>query len=253
VIDGFSLLCTILPCLFFAGAFVAWGEQFEFIFSFSKYQLTMSKTYYKFPCSCGSYQAIEVSQAGSEIKCSDCGAVRVTPTMLKIKQLEEITDNSNQHKEETGTIRRGFFWFGLILFIPSFIALNFYTFFGYPHPRDVSKKVVFLTYGDTTLYQDSTPIPQHEHITLWTTDEHIDEMLPFDLFRYFEILKMGSNFSYNFQINYQELKYVYYTRVVFFSFLVILSAASFIASFFMPKKGVIIDGWSGSEWGRKKS
>jgi ribosomal protein S27E len=212
----------------------------------------MSKIYYKFPCSCGASQPIEVSQAGSEISCPECGKVRVTPTMLKIKQLERIVDSSNQRKEETGTLRRGFFWFGLILFIPSIVTLILYTFLGYPLPRDVSKKVVFLSYGDTMLYQDSTPIPQHEHVVLWTTDEQIDSMSPFDLFRYFEILTRGSNFSYNFQINYQELKYVYYTRVAFFSLLVILSAASFTASFFMPKREIIIDGWSGSEWVRKK-
>ncbi|MDR2170931.1 MAG: hypothetical protein LBP59_12380 [Planctomycetaceae bacterium] len=212
----------------------------------------MASNFYKFPCQCGASQSVEVSQAGSEVKCPVCGEVRVVPTMLKIKQLEKIASDTEQRKEETGVMRRAFFWFGLILFLPSFAAFIYFTFYGYPHPREVSTKVVYFAYGETMLYQNSTPIPQYEHVVLWTTDDDIDKMLPFDLFRYFEVLKLGSNFSYNFQMNYQELKYVYYTRVVIFSLLVVLSVVSFVVSFFMPKRGVIIDGWVGSEWERKR-
>jgi DNA-directed RNA polymerase subunit RPC12/RpoP len=213
----------------------------------------MSKTFYKYPCSCGSWQPVEVSQAGSEIKCPDCGVVRIVPTMLKMKQFEKLVDKLDRNREETGTLRIGFFWFGLIILIPSLIALVYYTFCMYPQPRDVSKKKVYFSYGETKLYQDSTPIPQYEHVILWTTDENIDNMLPFDLFRYFEVLKLGTNFGYNFQMNYQDLKYAYYTRIAVFSLLVVISAASLIISSFMPKRGIIVDGWTGNEWKRKKS
>ncbi|MDR1478549.1 MAG: hypothetical protein LBJ00_06370 [Planctomycetaceae bacterium] len=211
----------------------------------------MASKFYKFPCSCGSSQPIEVSQAGSEIKCLECGAVRVVPTMLKIKQLDEVVEVAKKRKEETGVFRRGFFWFGLILLFPSVIALIYFA-GRYPHPREVSQKVVYLSYGEKMLVQDSTPIPQYEHAVLWTTDKDVDRMFPFDLFRYFEVLQLGSNFSYNFQMNYQELKYKYYTRVVIFSLLVLASVVCIVVSFFMPKRSVIVDGWSGSEWERKR-
>jgi ribosomal protein S27E len=211
----------------------------------------MAKNLYKFPCSCGSEQPIEVSQAGSEIKCTQCGAVRVAPTMLKIKQLEKVVEDQTQRREETGVLRRGFFGFGLIVLVPSVIALIFFVNM-YPHPREVSNKPVYFAYGNVMLYQNSTPIPQYEHVILWTSDEHIDMMSPFDLHRYFEVLKLGANFSYNFQMNYQELKYVYYTRIAVAALLVVLSLASIITSFFMPKRNVTIDGWLGSDWTRKK-
>ncbi|MDR2641775.1 MAG: hypothetical protein LBC74_03160 [Planctomycetaceae bacterium] len=211
----------------------------------------MTKNLYKFPCSCGSEQLIEISQAGAEINCPDCGTVRVVPTLLKIKQLEKVIDNPNKRREETGVLRRGFFWFGLILLLPSIVALILFT-ISYPQPRDVSTKKVYFSYGETILYQNSTPIPQHEHVILWATDAEIDMMLPFDLYRYFDVLKSGANFSYNFQMNYQELKYIYYTRIAISVILVLLSAASIITSFFLPKRNIVIDGWTGNEWERKK-
>jgi hypothetical protein len=211
----------------------------------------MARQFYKFPCSCGSSQPIEVLQAGSEVKCPDCGAVRVAPTMLKIKQLEMVTNVADKRREETGVIRHGFFWFGLILLFPSIVALIYFA-AHYPQPDKVLKKVVELYYGETKLYQNSTPIPQYERAILSITDEDIDQMLPFELFRYYEIFKLGSNFSYNFQMNYQELKYAYYTRVAIFSLLIVLSIASIVVSYFMPKRGVVVDGWTGSEWERKK-
>ncbi|MDR1053700.1 MAG: hypothetical protein LBL39_05945 [Planctomycetaceae bacterium] len=211
----------------------------------------MTRQFYNFPCSCGSSQPIEVLQAGSEVKCPVCGEVRVAPTMLKIKQLEIITDVADKRREETGVLRHGFFWFGLILLLPSIIALIYFAAM-YPQPDKVLDKKVDFAYGETKLYQNSTPIPQYEHFILSITDDHIDQMLPFDLFRYYEIFKLGSNFSYNFQMNYQELKYVYYTRVSIFSLLVVLSIASIVVSLFMPKRGVVVDGWTGSDWARKK-
>jgi hypothetical protein len=209
----------------------------------------MANNFYKFPCSCGSEQLIEVSQAGSELKCSQCGVVRVVPTMLKIKQLEKVEEPPKQH-EETGVLRRGFLGFGLILLSVSIIFLTCFP-IRYPQPQNVTTKQVYFAYGETMLYQNSTPIPQYEHVILQMEDRYIDEMLPFDLYRYFEILKLGTNFSYNFQENYQELKYAYYTRVAIAALVIMLSVASIILSFFMPKRNVIIDGWSGSDWARR--
>ncbi|MDR1291488.1 MAG: hypothetical protein LBK06_09835 [Planctomycetaceae bacterium] len=211
----------------------------------------MARQFYKFPCSCGSSQPIEVLQAGSEVKCPECGAVRVAPTMLKIKQLEMAREFADKRREETGVLRHGFFWFGLILLLPSIVALIYFA-SHYPQPDNVLNKKDRFAYGETMLYQNSTPIPQYEHVILSITDENIDQMLPFDLFRYYEFFKLGANFSYNFQMNYQELKYAYYTRVAIFSLLIVLSIVSMVISSFMPKRGVVVDGWTGSEWERKK-
>ncbi|MDR1924992.1 MAG: hypothetical protein LBQ66_11530 [Planctomycetaceae bacterium] len=211
----------------------------------------MSKSFYLFPCSCGSSQPIEVSQAGSEIKCPKCGNTRNAPTMIKIKQLEQV-EQTEQRREETGILRSCFLGSGVFLFV-LFLVLSFYfAFFTYPQPADVLKKNEFFDYGDTRIYQNSTPLPLSERTVLLTKDELIDYMLPFDLFRFNEILKSGPNFSFNFQVNFQELKYAYYTRVAIVVILCLLGVVCIVISFFLPKRGVIVEGWSGSEWNSRR-
>lgn len=232
----------------------------------------MSKKYL-FPCSCGQVQEIETSQAGQMIKCFSCGTERKVPSLLKIKELKPAQTNE-QAKIETGNLRRAFFYLGILLSIPSAIFLLLVSYFllvpfypdltnpvinkriyqdvisklNYPHPRDVTGKKVFLSFGDKKLHQDSTPLPETERQILWLQKEHFDMMSPIELFYHFQTLGSGPNFSYNFQENYQSLKDAYYIRVTTGIVVFVLGLLFFIASFFMPKRNVEVIGWSGTDW-----
>ena len=151
-------------------------------------------------------------------------------------------------KEETGNMRRAFFWIGIVVLVPSLLFLFWVVFLSKPLPRDVSKKRVYYTFGQTELFQDSTPIPEREHMILWIRNEDIDRMSPMELFFYFRNFEEGPNFSYNFQENYQSLKDAWHIRVVTGCVLVFLGLLSLISSFFMPKRDVVVTGWSGTEW-----
>jgi hypothetical protein len=177
--------------------------------------------------------------------------------LLKIKKLpvveEKKTDGSKfpKQKTETGNMRRFFFLFGVIFFLPVVIFF-LWALFLYPLPRDVSLKREWFSYGQTELYQNTTPIPDYEHTVLWIQNEHFDRMSPMELYFHFKILERGPNFSYNFQENYQALQDAYYIRLTAATVLLFLVIISFISSFFMPKRDVIVTGWSGSEWKKQK-
>lgn len=228
---------------------------------------------YLFPCSCGKVQEIETSQAGQTIHCDSCGTERKVPSMMKIKDLEPAP-TKEQAKIETGNLRRAFFYLGVLLLVPSaiFLALILYYLLypfypdlthpmierpiyhnviaklNYPHPRDVTGKKVFLTFGEKKLYQDSTPLPETERQILWLQKEHFDAMSPIELFYHFQTLGSGPNFSYNFQENYQALKDAYWIRVTTGIVVFVLGLFFLIASFFMPKRNVEVIGWSGTDW-----
>ncbi|MDR1142183.1 MAG: hypothetical protein LBL62_10855 [Planctomycetaceae bacterium] len=207
---------------------------------------------YLLSCSCGRLHEIETSQAGQQVTCS-CGQTQQVPSLLKIKKLpvaeEKKTDRSelSKPKNETGKMRQVFFLLGIVFFLP--VAIFFlWTLFSYPLPRDVSRKQEWFSFGQTELYQNSTPIPDFEHYILWIRNEDFDRMSPMELYFHFKNLERGPNFSYNFQENYQALQDAYHIRVATATVLLCLVLASFAASFFMPKRDVIVTGWSGSEW-----
>jgi hypothetical protein len=160
---------------------------------------------------------------------------------------EKKADAARQPKNETGKMRQVFFLLGTILFLPALLFF-LWALLSYPLPRDVSRKQEFFRFGQTELYQNSTPIPDFEHNILWLRNEDFDRMSPIELYFHFKILERGPNFSYNFQENYQALRDAYSIRVTAGAVLVFLVLASFVASFFMPKRDVIVTGWSGSEW-----
>ncbi|MDR1962331.1 MAG: hypothetical protein LBQ50_00960 [Planctomycetaceae bacterium] len=205
---------------------------------------------YLLPCSCGCSHEIEISQAGQQLTCS-CGQTQQVPSLLKIRSLpvaeEKKADAARQPKNETGKMRQVFFLLGTILFLPALLFF-LWALLSYPLPRDVSRKQEFFRFGQTELYQNSTPIPDFEHNILWLRNEDFDRMSPIELYFHFKILERGPNFSYNFQENYQALRDAYSIRVTAGAVLVFLVLASFVASFFMPKRDVIVTGWSGSEW-----
>jgi len=201
---------------------------------------------YLFPCHCGQIQEIEASQAGQFITCS-CGQTRQIPTLSKIKELEPAPEKASEPVQETGHLRRALLYLGLIGLVPSLLFL-FWAVFSYPKPRDVSLKQVYFVYGQTKVYQDSTRLPDYEHQVLWIRNEDFDRMSPIELLFYFQMLEKGPNFSYNFQDNYQALKDAYTIRGAAASLCVFLSLLSIVASFFMPKKNVVVTGWSGTNW-----
>lgn len=206
----------------------------------------MSKKYL-FPCSCGRLHEIEPSQAGQPIPCS-CGLVPQAPTLLKIKELPVAPETAEaSDKTETGYLRRAFLYLGIVLVVPSLLFL-LWTLQTRPHPRDVSKKQVDFVYGQTKVHQDSTPIPNFEHQVLWIQDEHFDDMLPIELFYYFQMLKSGPNFSINFWENYQALRDAFHIRLTTACILILLSIGFIVVSFFLPKKNVVVTGWSGTDW-----
>lgn len=201
---------------------------------------------YLFACSCGEVQKIEVSQAGQTIRCS-CGRERQVPTMLNIKELQVAPEEPKPTREETGVLRQAFFYFGLVLLVPSLIFLV-WSLKSYPQPRDVSRKKVDFVYGQTKVVQDSTPIPEFEHTVLWIPDAYFGMMSPIELFYYFKRLEGGPNFSYNFQENYQALKDAYAIRATCAAVLVAASLGCLVVSLFLPKRNVVVTGWSGTEW-----
>ena len=149
---------------------------------------------------------------------------------------------------EDTTLRRKFFVLGIALLFPAFI-LSVYLYEWQPHPRFVSLKRTEFSYGtfQRPLYQDSTPIPMSEHQILWMTEEHIDQMMPLELFFYFQTLE-SPTFSYNFQDNYEAVKDTYRIWVVTNIILYILAFAGIVVSFFLPRQTVVVTGWSGNDW-----
>ena len=149
---------------------------------------------------------------------------------------------------EDSTLRRTFFILGIVLLAPT-LYFAIYLYMNPPHPSDVSLKRVEFSFGTNKrmLFQDSTPISWQEHQILWMTDEHIDHMMPMELFFYFRTLKEPT-FSYNYIDNYTAIKETYRIQATATAILLFLAMLSIVASFFMPRQQVVVTGWSGSEW-----
>ena len=202
---------------------------------------------YQLPCQCGQTVAIEPSQAGQIVSCV-CGEKLTVPPMLQVKALSIAPEQSKSPREETGILRKTFFILGIVLLCPS-LLFALYLYAWTPHPRFVSLKQTYFSFGTykRLLYRDSTPIAESEHTILWMTDEHIDQMMPMELYFYFQTLEKPT-FSYNFQDNYEAIKDTYRIWVTANIILIILSVLSIVTSFFMPKRNVVVTGWSGSDW-----
>ena len=149
---------------------------------------------------------------------------------------------------EDTALRRTFFVLGIALLFPSCI-LSSYLYEWQPHPRHATLKRTQFSFGSNQrlLHQDSTPIPFSEFQVLWTTHEDIDQMMPMELFRYFQTLE-SPTFSYNFLDNYESVRDTFRIWVTFNGILYILAFAGIVVSFCMPKQTVVVTGWSGSDW-----
>jgi hypothetical protein len=167
---------------------------------------------------------------------------------MQLRKLDLAEDEAAPAKVQTGNMRRAFFWIGVIVLVPSLLFLLWAIFLSRPLPRDVSLKRVEFKFGQTQLFQDSTPIPEREHMILWMQDEVIDRMSPMELYFYFTNFSLGPNFSYNFQDNYQALKDGWHIRIAAGCMLAFLGLLGLASSFFMPKADAIVTGWSGTEW-----
>ena len=202
---------------------------------------------YLLPCKCGLAVKIEAGQAGQTVTCS-CGEKLLVPTMLQVKALPVAPEISRPQSEEAGMLGRTFFILGIVLLVPA-LCFALYLFIYPPLPSDVLEKRKEFSFGTNKrmLIQDSTPIAWSEHLILQMTDEHVDHMMPMELFFYFRTLKEPT-FSYNFIDNYEAIKDTYRIRVTATAILFALAMLSLVASFFMPKQQVVVTGWSGSEW-----
>ena len=150
--------------------------------------------------------------------------------------------------DDTNILSRTFFIIGIVFLFPSFL-LALYLYAWTPDPRHATIKRTQFSYGtyQKPLYQDSTPISPSERNILWMTDEYIDQMMPMDLYLYFQTLKEPM-FSSNFLENYEAVKETYRIWVIVNIILFLLAFSGMIVSFFMPTQNVVVTGWSGSEW-----
>ena len=151
-------------------------------------------------------------------------------------------------KNDTNILSRSFFIIGIALFFPAFI-LAVYLYLWTPNPLHATVKRTQFSYGSNQkmLHQDSTSIPYEELAILWVTDEKIDQMTPINLFLFFKTLEEPT-FSNNFRDNYEAVWATYRIWIVVNVVLFILVFSSIVTSFFMPKRCVVVTGWSGSEW-----
>ncbi len=207
---------------------------------------------YVLPCPCGLFVYVEASQAGQQVTCS-CGTTQQVPALMQMRKLP-VADEPAANKEggtdttATGNMRRAFFWIGIVVLVPAALFLLWAVFLSRPLPRDVSLKRVEYSYGQMQLFQDSTPIPEREHMILWMHEDIIDRMTPMELYFYFLNFRLGPNFSYNFQDNYQALKDAWHIRMTAGCVLTFLGLLSLVSSCFMPKRDAVVTGWSGTEW-----
>ena len=202
---------------------------------------------YLLPCSCGQSVEVEPGQAGQTVACA-CGERLIVPSMLQVKELPSAPTQPKPKRAESDALRRTFFVLGIVLLFPA-LLLAPYLYMWKPEPRHATFKPKFYTHGGLKrmLYQDSTPFSREEHTILWITDQHIDHMLPMELYFYFQTLEEPT-FSYNFIENYEAVKDTYRIWVTVNVILFILSFLSITASFFMPRQTAVVTGWSGSEW-----
>jgi hypothetical protein len=202
---------------------------------------------YLLPCTCGQSVEVEPGQAGQTVACV-CGKSLLVPSMLQVKALLQAPEKPMSKRAESNALRRTFFVLGIVLLF-SALLLAPYLYMWKPEPRHATFKPKYYTYGTNKrmLYQDSTPFSRAEHTILWIRDEHIDRMMPMELYFYFRTLEEPT-FSYHFAENYEAVKDTYRIWVTVNVILFILALLSITVSFFIPRQTVVVTGWSGSEW-----
>jgi hypothetical protein len=221
---------------------------------FSTFLLHSSlKMSYLLPCSCGQSVEIETSQAGQQVSCS-CGATLQVPSMLQIKSLPIAVHAANQGKlkesaVDTGVPRKAFLIIGIASLVPATLFL-LWTLAWAPQPFHVLLKRQYYSFGSERkmLYQNSMPITGSDYRILMTIPEEIDQMYPMELVFYFQTLGDKPTFSYEFQDNYQAVKERHYIWLTVGIIWIVLSVLCIVGSFFMPRRAVIVTGWSGSDW-----
>ena len=150
--------------------------------------------------------------------------------------------------DDTNILSRASVILGIVLLCVA-VPLAFHLWVWTPDPTHALIKRTQFSFGSNQkmLYQDSTQIPWEEHYILWMTDEVIDQMTPMQLHSYFLTLEEPM-FSHNFRENYDAVWKTYRIWVTVNIILFILAFSSIVVSFFMPKRNVVVTGWSGSEW-----
>ena len=150
--------------------------------------------------------------------------------------------------DDNNILSRTFFILGTVLLFPAF-WLVLYLYLWTPDPLHALYKRTQFSFGSNQrmLPQDSTPIPMEERTILWMKDEYIDQMMPMELYLFFQTLEKPT-FSYNFLENYEAVWATHRIWVTVNIVMFILAFTSIVVSFFMPKHNVVVTGWSGSEW-----
>lgn len=236
-----------------------------FVYSLCKEGLVAQK--YLLPCSCGQIIPVETSQAGEDVTCS-CGLTVRIPTMLKIKKLplleDELTDYPNPSHaddsperiapspastkaEASSRVHKPLLNLGLVLLVAFSLFTAYVAIFTYPKPRDVLKARVEYTFGNKTIYQNSTPIPYNEMAFLYYPEEAIDDFYPDEMMRYWRLVNTGPAMSLNFRENFQSLVYYYYLRCFGAAVLIGIALSLIVTSFFVGKPKTVA-ARKGTDW-----
>ncbi len=218
-------------------------------------------TLFRLSCACGHHLPVDVSQAGQQIVCPQCGGNVQVPTLLHLRRLAPFeTDKHAQvaaRSASSGTLRFAFFLLGGIMLVVSGVLLlccfvpvsvPLLSSLSYPASSQVLEKRIWLSYGGRELPQDSSPLSSSERQVLRITDYELEHLRPIQLYDYFRMMAENPNFSNNFYENYRALLDAYYIRVTTFSMMLIVSLGFVVAGFFLPKHNQEILGWSGGEW-----
>ncbi len=192
---------------------------------------------------------MEASQAGQTVRCSGCGESQTIPTLLKIKKLpllgEETTEGYAINPRRVVQCVAA----PLALI---FLCLLLYAFFRtYPGAVHVLDKNVLKKWDGHLAYQDSTPLPRGDRTVLAMTPEGIDWMLPIEAYWYLDTIGDNPVFGYNFQENYQTLKDEYMIRVTVLAILLGVSLLFLLVSPFIPTSITPVGRRGGTGWSRK--
>ena len=231
---------------------------------------------YKLVCECGEEHPVEISQAGRTITCT-CGKKLPIPSMLKMKRLpgwETEGAASSAPESEPAPVaepasapvsapvprrrsrvpakRKGLLIAGVIGVI-LFSVLLIRALCNPPKPINVLQIQRYYMDNGKVIARDSNPIAETDAYFFITrdnliiTDGTIDRFTPFYAMEYFDYLKTGLDLSDNFYDKYDSLYAGWKLTIALDGFLVLLSLAAGIFSFFI-RGGKTVGIQRGSAW-----
>ncbi|MDR1958232.1 MAG: hypothetical protein LBQ54_04190 [Planctomycetaceae bacterium] len=182
--------------------------------------------HYKLDCSCGKYVAVTPQQAGQTVKC-ECGETLTVPSMLQVNKLEPAPDKvftaSKRNRVIHFTENRIVIVIGWLIFIPSLLFL-IWLLTHKPTPVDTAWMQNRYTAGGREVRRDSFPLARRDaellvvyvpQINRYTPlkPEYFENMDPYNLWYYHQLLKKGPALSENFYEKYERLQNFYKIRL----------------------------------------